>query len=565
MSLIRLLQEASTLDLSSLKKAMQKDPRIAGIFKKDFKVEDIEDKDAFLATMKYWFFNNSNVQAFVNMRNNVKDASKSLNDDYRKMRAAQLDQRQLEVMKDVVADVFKEHKSVERATLSPALKKELSEWMNKSGYYHNLSVWAQKELMSIPSLRPSKRIMIYRGVLFNESSLSERETYDGTLEVGNGLKFLRSIKKGTREVDLSWDRPSSWSHSKEVASRFAQFGPSSSSFAATLQWLERSSNKKHIDGQVGYVISTFANPEDILIDTAEYQKALGSVHSDESEIILKAGTYKAYISKKYTVEKGEVDPSEKEEDGNPETTKALEDVKKFAASFKLPENTDELTDFSTNVWSDALPLLRDIPRFKKLLTDGTTTAALHAYEQILEMYKKDLAHLTKEHLAADKFARDAELGRKVKALKTFVESMSQKTSHAKFSKQPRSAGPQHELSPEEYRTTNNPFDIRELEKELHTQGRVTERATARNFTAIADALKVDYPTSASFAQFGAAKQEPVIQAVIDAFYKKLDIDKPAEKSEALKRMFNFIRKGYRNYKLLDYAKTLKNYLDKINE
>ena len=296
--LLKLLQEASTLGINSLKKEMLKDKRISAIFKKNLSLDDIEDKEAFLATLKYWVLNNDSVKNFVASRQNVKDVDLGTFAGYRKMRGKDLTQDNLKWLSEFIQDIFKEYSSVEKGVMSPGLKKELRDWFNASGRYYNLPSWAQRELMSIPSIRPKKRIIVYRGLLFSEGSLEERKLYDGTLEVGNGLEFLRSIKKGTREVDLKWDRPSSWSHGKAVAERFAQFGPASSNFAATFQWLDRAMSKKHIDGALGFVIATFARPEDILIDTDLMRSQLETTHGSEGEVILKAGTYSSRIVKK---------------------------------------------------------------------------------------------------------------------------------------------------------------------------------------------------------------------------------------------------------------------------
>ena len=65
MSLLQQLQEASSLSVADLKKAVQKDPRAAPVLKADLKLDDIADKEAFLASVKFHILNNDKVREFV--------------------------------------------------------------------------------------------------------------------------------------------------------------------------------------------------------------------------------------------------------------------------------------------------------------------------------------------------------------------------------------------------------------------------------------------------------------------------------------------------------------------
>jgi hypothetical protein len=557
MSLLKLLQEASSLGIDGLKKAMLKDKNAKLIFSTDLTLDKIEDKEAFLATMKYWLLNNENVRQFIASRHNVRDLDKQSLSAYRQMRGKDLDEDKLEWLQQFVKNIFKEHGAVEKGTMSADLKKKLRDWMDTSGGYYALPTWATNELMSIPSLRPTKRILVYRGLLFSEYSLKEREKYDGTLEVGNGLAFLRSVKKGTREVDLTWDRPSSWSASKDVAERFAKYGPASSSYSATLQWLERSMQKKHIDGALGFVISTFANPEDILIDT-RLSGALGTKHSDEAEVILKPGTYKARIVKKFTVE-GEVDP-EKTDDSSSAVTELFNRVDEFISKFQLPEDEASLSLEKRTLYTDADALLKNPSVFKKLILNSTTTSIMHAYDQLLDFYK---AHLkdTGELLNPENFADNPELGRRASALEEFKKFFEYSVKHSKFASK---KGQKHELDAAEYRATLSDYDLTYIENDLMRHGRISSDSS-RAFERLAANLGVDTPKSARFSMFGVAKQEPIINEVIDSFFKLIDVERPADNTEAKKMMINFRRKAFRNIVLLDEIRKIKKLLETKND
>ena len=571
MQLLQLLQESSSLSVPDLKKAMMKDPKAAIIFKKDLTLDQIQDKDAFLATMKFYVFNNENVRDFIRTRHNIKDVSVNTLNEYRKMRGADMTQNNLTWLQDFVNSIFKEHSSVHKGSMSTDLKKQLKDWFNGNGRYFNLPAWAVNELMSIPTLRPDKRVVLYRGVLFGEGSLGTHESYDGTLEVGNGLKFLRSIKKGGKEVDLSWSRPSSWSTSKEVADRFAKYGPASSQFGAMMQWFDRSSKKAAIDGALGYVISTLANPEDILLDTKRLSASIPMAHGDESEVILKPGTYLARVVKKYTVE-GEVEPTAVDTDEKElPAAAALKPTKDFAASFSIPEEQLGILTSSENsgprIWSSsALLLIRKPEVFKKLILNSTTTTVLHSFDKLIEFYNKELKELQDDDLRADKFATKEELGSKIQKLKKFIAVFNDKVVHSKFKsdKNPKAVGKKFEMTADEYRSSLKAFDINSIEKDLLTAGHIVDSDAARAFTDLAKSLNVDLPSSARFNQFGAAKQKPVIEEVLKKFFKIVNLSYDEEnQTENVKHFVNLARKAYRNYAMLEELRGIQERLKEL--
>jgi len=556
MSLIQILQEASSLGLDSLKKAMLRDKNAKLIFSSDLTLDKIENKDAFLATIKYWLLNNENVKSFISSRHNIRDLDIESLAEYRKLRGNDLDKDKLEWLQKFIKDIFKEYSSVEKGSMPPELRKKLKEWMDTSGRYYNLPAWAQNELMSIPSLRPSKRILVYRGLLFSSESLKERQKYDGTLEIGNGLAFLRSIKKGTREIDLSWDRPSSWTKDKQTAEQFAKYGPASSMYSATLQWLEREMSKKSIDGAMGFIVSTFANPEDILIDTT-LSGYLGSKHTDEAEVILRAGAYKARIVKKYTVE-GEVDPVQSDMDMSA-SAELFDNIDKFVSKFELPEDHAAMSSLNdSGLYFDAAKILCYPDVFRKLILNSSTTSIIHAYDQLLEFYKSNLKDAD-EKLQPELFTNNPELGRKADKLREFKQFFEDKVKHSKFGTS--KSNKKHELDGAEYRSIIADSDLRLIEQDLLKFGRMTDSSSGRAFENLAKCLNVKLPSSARINMFGAAKQEEYINEVITSFFKLIRIDKPDDSLEAKKIMINYIRKAFRNLFLLQQIENLKKLLE----
>jgi hypothetical protein len=555
MQLIQLLQEASSLSLPDLKKAMSKDKRAAPIFKKDLKLEDIADMDGFLTTLKYYLFNNSNVQAFMQMRGGIKDMFQGTFNELKKLKASEIDASKLEEIKDFATSLFKEHAYTERGGMSTDLKKELKAWVNGNGGYHNLSRWAQKELAALPALKPDKRIVIYRGVLFSEYALKSERDYDGVMQDGNGIKFLKSIRTGGKEIDIKWDRPSSWTTSKDVATQFAKYGPASSSYSATLQWLSR--GEKKIDGALGYVISTFANPEDVLIDMRKLTASIEMQHGGEGEVILKPGEYHGRVVSKYTVE-GEVDPTVEPDKGeDSEGAKASVAIGSVSGVIGLPSEVQDILKImgeTRNIWSsDALLLVKYTDLFKKLILNSTTTAVTHTHDKLVNFYKKELHHIEDKDLMADKYAANPDLSAKIPKVKQFISHFRDKVSHSKFrsDKNSKAVGQKHELTGDEYRSTLKAYDLNEIEKELMRDGYFTSSEGGRSFTKLAGALDATMPTSAAINRFSAAKQKPVIDEVIKKFFKVVGLAYDhVEPKEAEKVMINLIRKAYRNYSML---------------
>lgn len=563
MSLIKLLQEASSLPLSSLKKAMMKDPKVSAIFKKDLSLDSIEDKDAFLTTLKYYLFNNESVKSFVASRAGLNRISKFEFDSLRKLKVADLTDDILQDIKDFAADAFKEHAATNRGSISTELKKELQKWTSHNGRYFNLMPSSQRELMSIPSLRPSKKVVLYRGVLFSDDSLKSSKKYDGTLSVGNGLKFLKSIKNKGKEVDLAWDRPSSWTTSKEVAERFAKYGPATSSFMAQLQWFDREIAKKEIDGALGYVISTLADPEDILIDISKLE--LDTVHGDEREMILKPGTYHSRIIKKYTVH-GEVDISAgtDTDEASQKLNSHIDAVALFGNDIALEHLFDIEANIKTRVSSsDCSALLKYPTEFKKLILNSTTTEVIHTFDKLSQFYKETLHGINQDDVNVEKFALDDAMSRRAQKLKEIFNAFNDKRSHSAFTtpKGGKSVGEIYKLSGDEFRQTFKQFDIPTLEKDLLTGGKIGS-GSSRFFTYFANAIGSEVPPS-TMASMGLAKQQQYLDDFASKFFNMIGLSKPDSLTEQYKTIFNLIKKAYRNYAMIEFLQTIQNKMQNI--
>lgn len=540
MKFIKMLQEAASTDLPELKKLMLKDKRIpAAFFKADSKLSDIDNPEVFVATVKFWLLNNTNVINFVKSRNNIKLLDYPTLLSNRKILAKDITETDYQNLKSFTSELFKEFGSVARGSLSTEARKDLEEFINGNRGHHSLRKWVMDEISSVPSLRPTTKTLLYRGLLFSKSSLQERTTYDGTLEKGNGLKFLEAVREGTKIVDLEWDRASSWTTKKAIAEQFAKYGPATSSNAATFQWLGRMKDKKAIDGELGFVISTYAEPEDVIIDISKFNGR--AAHGDEGEMILHPGTYTCRISKKFTVE-GEVEVST--DSGDDAEGEAVIDkvIKAFDKCPPLPKIAAEVENVRAY---DGGGTLKDIQVFKKLVSTSNTDAIAKYYDAMLELYNSTLQSIDMSVLKADKFVKNSELRRKIKVLSYILDIFNAPAKHAKFN---GSLDKRHKLTSAEFRTTLTPSDVRDIEYALIRSNHFSTKETSKSFEDIAWALSVEMPKVGLY-RLSAAKQAPVIEATLKAFCKEVGVAQPADTAEAAKIMTTFLRKAYRNLKI----------------
>lgn len=560
MSLLQLLQEASSLDLSSLKKAMQKDKNASLIFKKDLNLDDI-DPDSFLATIKFYVLNNENVKRFVASRNDVKNVDLATFTDYKNLRGNELDQQKLDNLQKFIQNIFREFSHLENSGISKDLKKILDSWFNTSGHYNNLPLWAENELDALTDIKPTKRVVLYRGILFSKDTVSEQgSSYNGTLSAANGLKFLKSIREDEPTVELDWDHPSSWTKSKEIATQFAKYGPVSSQYGAMLQWFDRSISEHSVDWALGYVVAVYADPEDVLIDTDKFAARFHIRHGDESEVILKPGKYLVKMIKKYT-NKSEIMPEAVSDIDTSHIEEAFNKMESFLSKPIIDEDVSKLSsdDFRSQ---NVIELMNDWASFKKLVLNSTTTQVLHAYDKIIDTYAHIFKDIAPDDLLANKYADD-EIRKKVEKLKRVFAWYNGSIHHPKFKEEQKGSltGPRWKFGADDVRKTLTTYDVDVLEKPLLTGRRITEREGGRALFMLAQFLDVKLPSSASIHMLNNDNQSKIIDDILNNFFKKLNITKNADRMENIRVLINLLKKASRNEKMIhiikDFCKKFK--------
>lgn len=541
MKLISTLQEASGHSIEDLKKVMQKDKRISAVFQKHLDLEDISNPGEFLSTVKFFLLNNRNVIEFVEGRDYVNALDKRTLKRLRELKVTELKQKDIDDLLEFVVVLFREHAHVERSGLTASTRKEIVEWINANGRYFDLTAGTQRELLTVPGLRPTRPTLLYRGLLFSGSNLRERKRYDGQLEVGDGLKFLRSVREGTRIVDLEWDRASSWTASKQVAMQFARFGPAQSNFSATIQWLHREDEKRAIDGDLGFIISTLAQPEDILIDTSRLVTQMHLKHQGESEMILKPGEYTCRVSVKYD-KTGEVDPIKTAEISD-DVRAVVEAVQEFAKTWKIPESSN----LETGHWSglDVQRILRDknIEGFMLLASPETKKEALESYAALKKLYVDHIAPLSTAQLETLK--ADQSIGKIVDWVTSLQKKMTETTKHSAFRTSENSRGKvsQKDLTPEQYRESKYASLHKNLE-DASGGGRFTDRSAGQALSDLLSAF-ANAPGD-DLHRKGRKEQEEALDKILAGFFKAINVDQPTDRAEGIKKMKSVILGAERN-------------------
>lgn len=558
MQLISQINEASGLPIDDLKKVMSKDARVKQIFGKRLDLEAIQNPTEFLKTLKFFFLDNRNVLDFVEGRDYVRALDKSTLKRLREVRPVDLEQKDIDALQTFVSDLFREHGYVEKSGMTPSTRKEVLDWVNANGRYFDLSRGVQKELESLPNIHPNRPTLLYRGLLFSASDLRERKRYDGTLDVGKGLQFLRSVRDGSRIVDLEWDRASSWSTQKDVALRFAQFGSAQSNFEATINWLSNASSNKKIHGELGFLISTLAKPEDVLLDVQRMVTQAHMKHGNEGEFILKPGKYTCRVSTKFSKADGEVDAvaSSKVDET---VDAAVQAVKEFSKSWALD---GAWTALKSDEWRglDVERELRDenIGNFGILARASTKEAAIKAYDQVRQFYHDHVDSLTGEQL--ETLAANKNVGKIVRWLADLQKTFNENNRHKDFKSSDNHKGNTKEkhLSAEQSRETG----YTPLSDKLATAtkgGRYTDWNTATGIHTLLKAF-----TGAAVKDTHKLKgvdQQKHIDNILSSFYEKFELEKPADREEAIRKMRSALMGAERNAAMLNKVLNLRSELD----
>lgn len=156
-------------------------------------------------------------------------------------------------------------------TLSGETKRFLREWVDT-----NSKAMPRPNPDIVEELRPYRpdgTLLLFRGVRFGD--------------VGELVEFSKQFAETGKAFPFESTRWSSWTTSKEVATRFGRYSSATSHNEAMTGWLSMVKNQKSYSGNGGYVIGARVQPDQCLVDISK--TGISGQHGNESEVIVNPG------------------------------------------------------------------------------------------------------------------------------------------------------------------------------------------------------------------------------------------------------------------------------------
>lgn len=550
-SIISQINEASSIPLEDLKAAVKKDKRVNKIFSKNLQLDEIENISEFIQTLKYYILNNKHVINHVKTRNAA--SSRVTNwalRDLRQVQADTLTQSRLTGIQDEIADIFRDITSTHNMVYSNDTGKSLWGWINGlAGYRGNLSYLAIRELKSLPTIRPSTKTVVYQGLLFNAESLKEVNSNSG-LCVGEGLKFLRSVRDGKRIVDIEYEAPTIWYKSKEQALDRAYHGNETVGV-----------ERIKIRGDLAFVISTTVNPNQIIVDTALLPP---KVVQNKPIVVVDAGKFTARIVHKITPE-GEVDPAATTDEQS-EVAGALENLQTFAYVFKPPLAEVEFVQTSASELIDA-----QLPELKMLLEPSAKTKIVKTMQVLLDYYNTYFKDLPETEL--NEFLQHPSLGtasqvalalRGIMGNSVAILTKIGEREAVSLRRSPKV--PLHELSAEELWLSLEQTSFARASPVLKMTEKTPRFKDWSSFSPIITITRlIGMSGRTDLHTKGREEQRKEILKTIDKFFETFDIPKPQDQNQAADEIEKIFLTIERNVKLLQILRKVRTHLDRLKD
>lgn len=554
MQLISYLQEAADIPLADLKAAVKKDKRVNKIFTKNLQLDEIPDIKEFINTLRFYVLNNRHVIDFVKKRGpGSQYLSSWILKAARELRPETLDQKGLDELREAITDIFRDVTTTTNATFSNDTGKWLYGWLNDlAGYRGALAYGAVRELKTLPNIRPSKPVHLYRGLTFDKASLKERDRGDGTMDVGAGLQFLRSVRDGKRVVDIEYGEATKWYRDKKVAISNAM----SDRDVAHEPNMDRSKLK----GELGFVISILAQPSDIIVDTALLPKPAA-----DPTVVLQAGEYVVRISNKYTPA-GEVDPIDAHDDSS-EAGSILESLQLFAHVFKPPFHepaSDDITRGGTGP--------ERIKEIKALSAPDMKGKAIKSLQVLLDYYNQHLKNIPPNEL--NDLAGHKTLSAAAQVAMKINELLNDKISHPTEKDEGYRKGhakqvPRHELTAEQiwdakkFSSLNGSLNALNLaaSTDLKSPGRYQDWSSWGPIISLMYLGGVPIPSEIH--RRPGSQQAKAAKAAVDGFYHVMGEPEPTDMIEAVRKMADMIYLAEQNAAVLLKVWEVRHLLDRL--
>lgn len=535
MKFLQQLDEAANIPVEQLKDKMKKDPRVKMVFQRELNVDELKSPDDFIRTLRYYLFSNPQVRAHLDKRADVRNIGRyswKLMDKTLRP-GMELKQDTLNDLLSLVKDLFKDVGQLQKQDLSTTAVENFHDWYQRQST--QLHPYSARELDSL-GLKPSKAVRLYRGFLFNERSFEERS---GLMASGDAIEFLRSIREGTRVIDLKFDKHSVWTTDKDEAIKRA---------IGLDKWTkltgETERKVQRYQGLLGFVVSTLAEPKDVLLDLSQTKQALGwpgEGTPDARAMVLKPGDYLGRVVHRFTPE-GEEDPTAtKSDDTDLDSVKSQ--LSLLGRILKLPFPTITFTGVDRNAWSP-----ESMSQVGILLKPEVQEATIKLLKQVTAYYNKHLAKVSVQKVAAQAGENSATFA----ALKEIHELFSTSFRHQSFplEKGRRGAYGSKDLKDienfEELLTAqpdSENYKLADAASHIANQKRWTDWRIGGVFRGFARIADPSYTVPDKIHLSGWKVQKELVDKAMDGFYTAIGKTKPESYAEQAKEFVRVLNKA----------------------
>lgn len=544
MQLISQLQEAADVPLKDLKALVKKDKRVNKVFSKNLQLDELDDPAEFVRTLRFYVLNNRNVLAFVKDSGSARRVSSFWFRSAREIRPETLTQKSLDDIVENVQDFFKDLTAAQNGTVSTSTYKDLWQLLDREyvtlNARHNMSNSERREWLATPEFRPTTPVTLYMGLHFNEGNFKEKQDYNGNMEVGQGLQFLRSVREGKRVVDLKLSGLSIWTTSLEEARNYA-FNGSESSYRK---------EQDKIRSQMAFVISTLMKPSNIIVDTAR----LPVPHS-EPKVIVAEGDYTCRIINKYTP-KGEVDPTAGVDD-NSAAVDTAESITTFAHVWKPPLTRPKFGTLDRGSF--------DLASFNLMRDPDTKPKILKSMENLRRYYLEHLHSADSDGLAELSGTNHHDAAELIAGLQKFFGERQEHPTELDPSRgrARKKLYKRHELTSEEVYDNYKSASIDGILPFLVDKKRFTSWSTASPLIALLHLASIPVPKDVHLSA-GKVQQEWLSKAVT-GFFNVIGEPEPADRKEAAKKIHDMVALAERNANMLDKLWDFRDDLDRLKD
>lgn len=538
MNFLQQLDEAASIPVDQLRAKMMKDPRVKKIFARDLNVDEIPDHDEFIKTLRYYVFSNPKVREYIADRGEKREFSglslKSFGRSW--LPGKKLTQSDLDWFRTVIKSLFKDQEYLQKVSLSTRTLDNIYDWYNVGR--NQLDAYTARELMSLP-LRPTKPITVYRAFVFRERDMRS----DG-MSNAQGLNFLKSIRAGTRVIDLQLDEATSWS--KDRNDEIAKIVHGRDASWKGYKEGDSKAIARH-QGDLAFLVSTLASPDDIIVDFGMLSKASKSGwpsedNSAHSVVVLNPGKHVCRVASKHT-QKGEEDPIARKDEDGPDLDDIREDLTLLSRIIKLPVPEVKLEGFERNKHDP-----KAMEQIALFTNPDVQEKLFKLFKQVHSYYMSkldpiDLVKLADQVAGADPAPYDA--------LKKLNDVFDDYVSHVSWRDPERrkmtyGTKKVRELEDTELMKTAVPPNLGNLEymaTMVKTRKRTQDWRVAQSWEGLAIAADPNFDLPNKLERAGWAQQEKVVNLAMRGFYKILGRPMPDDFEQQAKDLVSTMKEA----------------------